>query len=77
LPLIPPLIRYARKPLPGETPELLPIVTSNSLASISFGEKSERGRGGMEAKVEPDCVRLCLIASDCGGMEARVESDCI
>ena len=41
---------YARKPEPGETPELLPCVTR--VTKVSFGSKSERGRGGMEAKVE-------------------------
>jgi delta-1-pyrroline-5-carboxylate synthetase len=40
---------YARKPLPGEEPELLPIFTRST--KVSFGEKSAVGRGGMEAKV--------------------------
>lgn len=40
---------YARKPLPGEEPDLLPLFTRST--KVSFGDKSERGRGGMEAKV--------------------------
>ena len=40
---------YARKPLSGEEPDLLPLFTRST--KVSFGDKSERGRGGMEAKV--------------------------
>ena len=40
---------YARKPLPGEEPDLLPIFTRST--KVSFGDKSAVGRGGMEAKV--------------------------
>ena len=41
---------YARKPNPGEEPEVLPVFTRST--KVSFGDKSARGRGGMEAKVE-------------------------
>lgn len=43
---------YARKPAPGEEPELLPLFTRRTMQTVSFGEKSAVGRGGMEAKVE-------------------------
>jgi len=41
---------YAHKPQPGEAPELLPRFTRST--KVSFGDKSARGRGGMQAKVE-------------------------
>ena len=40
---------FERKPMAGETMQVLPYVTRST--KISFGEKSARGRGGMEAKV--------------------------
>ena len=40
---------YARKPEPGEEPDLIPIFTRST--KVDFGSKSARGRGGMEAKV--------------------------
>ena len=42
---------YSRKPEPGEEPDLLSSFTRSSFSRVSFGDKSARGRGGMEAKV--------------------------
>ena len=41
---------YRRAPEPGEEPDVLPVLTRST--KISFGSKSARGRGGMEAKVD-------------------------
>jgi delta-1-pyrroline-5-carboxylate synthetase len=42
---------YAKKPEPGEDVAVLPIFTRSTMSQVTFGDKSSRGRGGMEAKV--------------------------
>lgn len=37
---------YTKAPVPGETPEVLPVCTRAT--PVNFGAKSTRGRGGMQ-----------------------------
>ena len=55
---------YTRKPLPGEAPDVVPVFTRST--KVSFGDKSARGRGGMEAKV------MAALAAAEGGIGAVV-----